>query len=118
MLHLERALEQVDNALSANTDKKPKKQDAADWVKVCKYLRRLEEIACEKGERRLRSRLRLSMLSQPDSRVAGLDSKLPEEYIFRSSSLPSLIVRNVPGLSSSAFIGGGTDKPPASSKST
>jgi hypothetical protein len=39
----------VDNALS-NTDKKPKNQDAAAWMKVCKFLQRLEEIAAEKGE--------------------------------------------------------------------
>lgn len=51
MLHLERALEQVDDALSTASDaKKPKKQDAADWMKVCKTLQRLEEDAAEKGE--------------------------------------------------------------------
>ncbi|KAI6036120.1 Dbl-like domain-containing protein [Pisolithus microcarpus] len=51
VLHLERALEQVDNALStASEAKKPKNQDAAEWLKVCKSLQRLEELACEKGE--------------------------------------------------------------------
>ncbi|KAG6333122.1 hypothetical protein ID866_5962 [Astraeus odoratus] len=51
VLHLERALEQIDNALStASAAKKPKNQDAAEWLKVCKCLQRLEELACEKGE--------------------------------------------------------------------
>lgn len=51
VLHLERALEQVDNALStASATKKPKNQDAAEWVKVCRCLQRLEEVACDKGE--------------------------------------------------------------------
>lgn len=51
VLHLERALEQVDNALStASAAKKPKNQDSADWLKVCKSLQRAEELACDKGE--------------------------------------------------------------------
>ncbi|EPQ58225.1 DH domain-containing protein [Gloeophyllum trabeum ATCC 11539] len=51
VLHLERALEQVDNALStAYATKKPKKQDANDWLKVCRYLQKLEETAADKGE--------------------------------------------------------------------
>ncbi|EIW85022.1 Dbl-like domain-containing protein [Coniophora puteana RWD-64-598 SS2] len=51
VLHLERALEQVDNALStASASKKPKNQDSADWLRVCKYLQRLEEGASDKGE--------------------------------------------------------------------
>ncbi|KAJ6596832.1 hypothetical protein DFH09DRAFT_904408 [Mycena vulgaris] len=50
VLHLERALEQVDDALSNVTTKKPKKQDAGEWQKVCKFLQKLEENACEKGE--------------------------------------------------------------------
>ncbi|KAF5315756.1 hypothetical protein D9611_004621 [Ephemerocybe angulata] len=50
VLHLERALEQVDAALSNVTTKKPKKQDAAEWLKVCKALQKLEENAAEKGE--------------------------------------------------------------------
>lgn len=51
MLHLERALEQVDNALSmAALSKKPKKQDAEQWLRVCQYLQKLEVIASDKGE--------------------------------------------------------------------
>ncbi|TFK76530.1 Dbl homology domain-containing protein [Pluteus cervinus] len=50
VLHLERALEQVDDALSNVSTKKPKKQDAAEWQKVCKVLQRLEESASDKGE--------------------------------------------------------------------
>ena len=50
-MHLERALEQVDNALStASASKKPKKQDADQWLKVCQYLERLEYLASDKGE--------------------------------------------------------------------
>ncbi|RPD66270.1 Dbl domain-containing protein [Lentinus tigrinus ALCF2SS1-7] len=51
VLHLERALEQVDNALSlAAASKKPKKQDADQWLKICQYLQKLEVTAGEKGE--------------------------------------------------------------------
>ncbi|KAG6376435.1 Dbl-like domain-containing protein [Boletus reticuloceps] len=51
VLHLERALEQVDNALStASPAKKPKNQDSAEWLKVCKTLQRLEESSADKGE--------------------------------------------------------------------
>ncbi|KAI0934172.1 hypothetical protein AcV5_006106 [Taiwanofungus camphoratus] len=51
VLHLERALEQVDNALStASASKKPKKQDADQWMRVCQSMQRLEVIASEKGE--------------------------------------------------------------------
>ncbi|GLB35031.1 putative protein with domain-containing protein [Lyophyllum shimeji] len=50
VLHLERALEQVDAALHNVSTKKPKKQDAAEWQKVCKVLQKLEEDACDKGE--------------------------------------------------------------------
>ncbi|KAF7322930.1 DH domain-containing protein [Mycena chlorophos] len=50
VLHLERALEQVDDALSNVTNKKPKKQDVAEWQKVCKFVQKLEEISSEKGE--------------------------------------------------------------------
>lgn len=40
VLHLERALEQVDDALSVvSLAKKPKKQDVADWIHVSKVLR-------------------------------------------------------------------------------
>lgn len=50
-MHLERALEQVDNALSAaSASKKPKKQDADQWVKITQYLQKLEISASEKGE--------------------------------------------------------------------
>ena len=48
-MHLERALEQVDNALST-ASKKPKKQDADQWLKICQYLQKLEITASEKGE--------------------------------------------------------------------
>jgi hypothetical protein len=48
---LERALEQVDAALSNHsTTKKPKNQDAGEWQKVCKFLQKLEGNACDKGE--------------------------------------------------------------------
>ncbi|KAF7305117.1 DH domain-containing protein [Mycena kentingensis (nom. inval.)] len=50
VLHLERALEQVDDALSNVSTKKPKKQDVAEWQKVCKFVQKLEENASEKGE--------------------------------------------------------------------
>ncbi|KAG8948276.1 hypothetical protein FRC04_009914 [Tulasnella sp. 424] len=51
VLHLERALEEVDNALlTPETSKKPKNQGAADWAKVCRLFKRLEEIASDKGE--------------------------------------------------------------------
>jgi hypothetical protein len=39
VLHLERALEQVDDALSlASATKRPKKQTEAEWLKLSKYL--------------------------------------------------------------------------------
>lgn len=50
VLHLERALEQVDAALSNVSTKKPKNQDVAEWQKVCNLLQKLEETASEKGE--------------------------------------------------------------------
>ncbi|KAH9484220.1 RhoGEF domain-containing protein gxcJ [Psilocybe cubensis] len=50
VLHLERALEQVDAALSNVSTKKPKKQDVGEWQKVCKFLQKLEENASDKGE--------------------------------------------------------------------
>ncbi|EKM55539.1 uncharacterized protein PHACADRAFT_195574 [Phanerochaete carnosa HHB-10118-sp] len=51
VLHLERALEQVDNALStAAATKRPKKQDVDQWLKVCSYLQQLENNAAEKAE--------------------------------------------------------------------
>ncbi|KAG8748689.1 hypothetical protein FRC10_000080 [Ceratobasidium sp. 414] len=51
VMHLERALEQVDNALaSASVTKRPRNQDAAQWAQVCKALHRLEEVAADKCE--------------------------------------------------------------------
>jgi hypothetical protein len=40
----------VDSALSAEVDKKPKKQDATEWIKVCKYLKHLEDNATARDE--------------------------------------------------------------------
>jgi hypothetical protein len=51
VLHLERALEEVDAALSlASATKKPKKQTTDDWLRICQILQRLEENSAEKGE--------------------------------------------------------------------
>ncbi|KZT60401.1 Dbl homology domain-containing protein [Calocera cornea HHB12733] len=50
VLHLERALEQVDAFLSTDVKKKPKKQDAVEWMRISKILQRLEESAADKGE--------------------------------------------------------------------
>jgi hypothetical protein len=53
VLHLERALAEVDAALStaaAAALKKPKKASADDWSRTCAHLRRLEESAAERGE--------------------------------------------------------------------
>ncbi|PFH50657.1 hypothetical protein AMATHDRAFT_47686 [Amanita thiersii Skay4041] len=50
VLHLERALEQVDAALSNTSNKKPSKQDAGEWQRVCSVLQKLENVACDKGE--------------------------------------------------------------------
>ncbi|KAI0050935.1 Dbl homology domain-containing protein [Auriscalpium vulgare] len=51
VLHLERALEQVEDALSqSSATKRPKKQDADEWLKICTFLHRLEQDASEKGE--------------------------------------------------------------------
>lgn len=50
VLHLERALEQVDDCMNTVSSKKPKKQDADEWTKVCAFLQRLELDAGEKGE--------------------------------------------------------------------
>lgn len=53
MLHLEKALEQVDNAVKCanNTARKPsKKQEGDPLLKIGAYLQRLEENAAEKGE--------------------------------------------------------------------
>jgi hypothetical protein len=44
-------LEQVDKALcTTSPTKKPKKQDADQWMRVSQYLQKLEVIASEKGE--------------------------------------------------------------------
>lgn len=40
----------MDAALSNASTKKPKKQDAGEWQKVCKVLQQLEENAAERGE--------------------------------------------------------------------
>ena len=53
MLHLEKALEQVDNAIkhaSSAGRKPPKKQGVDQLLKIGVYLQRLEENAAEKGE--------------------------------------------------------------------
>ncbi|KAI0065441.1 Dbl homology domain-containing protein [Artomyces pyxidatus] len=51
VLHLERALEQVENALSTSSAaKRPKGKDVDEWLKVCTFLHRLEVDASEKGE--------------------------------------------------------------------
>ncbi|VDB82823.1 unnamed protein product [Peniophora sp. CBMAI 1063] len=57
VLHLERALDQVQEALTAVSNSKPskpssksKKPDADEWAKVCAVLRRLEQDANDKGE--------------------------------------------------------------------
>ncbi|KAG9086751.1 hypothetical protein FRC07_012991, partial [Ceratobasidium sp. 392] len=50
VMHLERALEQVDNALNSTNTKRPRNQDAAQWAQVCKALQRLEEVAADKCE--------------------------------------------------------------------
>ncbi|KAF8628343.1 hypothetical protein AX15_003884 [Amanita polypyramis BW_CC] len=50
VLHLERALEQVDAALSNRATNKPSKQDTDEWKKVGTALRKLEDVANDKGE--------------------------------------------------------------------
>lgn len=53
MLHLERALEQVDNALTDTSPTKTSKKQSSSipaWPKICSVLRRLENDAAEKGE--------------------------------------------------------------------
>ena len=53
MLHLEKALEQVDNAMkhASSVGRKPsKKQEGDQLLKIGAYLQRLEENAAEKGE--------------------------------------------------------------------
>lgn len=78
MLHLERALEQVDTALStANASKKPKKQDP-EQLKVCQYLEKLEILASEKGE----TGLAIS-LSKPFQRLLKYPLLFKNLYILR-----------------------------------
>jgi hypothetical protein len=54
VLHLERALEEVDAALATAAAKKPKPKSSKatpdDWLRLCAHLRRLEESAAERGE--------------------------------------------------------------------
>ncbi|KDQ18028.1 hypothetical protein BOTBODRAFT_171718 [Botryobasidium botryosum FD-172 SS1] len=50
VLHLGRALDQVEDCLTADVSKRPRKQDLAEWLKVSKVLQRLEETAADKGE--------------------------------------------------------------------
>ena len=52
MLHLEKALEQVDNAMkhAASAGRKPSRQESDQLLKIGTYLQRLEENAAEKGE--------------------------------------------------------------------
>ncbi|KAH9966729.1 hypothetical protein BC827DRAFT_693372 [Russula dissimulans] len=51
VLHLERALEQANDAIStSNSTKRPKNKDADEWLKVCAFLRRLEIDAQDRGE--------------------------------------------------------------------
>ncbi|KAI0256763.1 hypothetical protein BJV78DRAFT_1166822 [Lactifluus subvellereus] len=51
VLHLERALEQANDAIStSNPTKRPKNKDADEWLKVCAFLRKLEMDAQDRGE--------------------------------------------------------------------
>ncbi|KAI0306513.1 Dbl-like domain-containing protein [Multifurca ochricompacta] len=51
VLHLERALEQANDAIStSNSTKRPKNKDADEWLKVCVFLRKLESDAQDRGE--------------------------------------------------------------------
>ncbi|KAI9510855.1 Dbl-like domain-containing protein [Russula earlei] len=51
VLHLERALEQANDAIStSNTTKRPKNKDADEWLKVGAFLRKLEIDAQDRGE--------------------------------------------------------------------
>ncbi|KAN0133534.1 Dbl homology (DH) domain containing protein [Lactarius tabidus] len=51
IIHLERALEQADDVIStSNMTKRPKKKDADEWLKVCTFLRELENGAQDRGE--------------------------------------------------------------------
>ena len=51
VLHLERALEQVNDVISTrNSTKHPKNMNADEWLKVCAFLRKLENDAQDRGE--------------------------------------------------------------------
>jgi hypothetical protein len=51
VLRLERALEQANDVISTgNSTKRPKNKDADEWLKVCTFLRRLENDAQDRGE--------------------------------------------------------------------
>ncbi|KAH9063378.1 Dbl-like domain-containing protein [Lactarius vividus] len=51
VLRLERALEQANDAIStSNSTKRPKNKDVDEWLKVCIFLRRLENDAQDRGE--------------------------------------------------------------------
>lgn len=51
VLRLERALEQANDAIStSNSTKRPKNKDVDEWLKVCVFLRRLENDAQDRGE--------------------------------------------------------------------
>ena len=51
VLHLERALEQANDVIStSNSTKRPKNMNANEWLKVCTFLRKLEDDARDRGE--------------------------------------------------------------------
>ena len=50
VLHLERALEQANDISTSNSTKRPKNKDADEWLKVCNFLRKLENDAQDRGE--------------------------------------------------------------------
>jgi hypothetical protein len=81
VLHLERALEQANDVIStSNSTKRPKNKDADEWLKVCAFLRKLENDAQDRGE----AGLAIS-LSKPSK---GCSST---RYFFRTSfSTPTL----------------------------
>jgi hypothetical protein len=51
VLRLERALEQANDVIStSNSTKRPKNKDADEWLKVCTFMRKLENDAQDRGE--------------------------------------------------------------------
>ena len=51
VLHLERAFEQANDMISTrNSTEHPKNKDANEWLKVCTFLRKLEDDAQDRGE--------------------------------------------------------------------